>query len=148
MTNKTSKPDFDTPADGDFATYVERLNAAAPQAPADPVISATGRSQSSGLDEILEPLLPLQGLLRPARQVVLALMALQVLALLLFSSGSFMNLLTLGFVWWALGRLALELARLSTGAKDATIDPHALREGWQRLVARLKSIEQVKSKQK
>jgi hypothetical protein len=184
MKTEPSKPKLDTPHDGDFAAYVERLTAAAPSpaatmssftAPVPPLSSASpaslpetgtagrsGRSRqtgqsdpsspaapsdpaplrtgpSPGLAGILEPLLPLQALLRPARQVVLVLIALQAVALFGFSQGSFMGILTLAVVWWALGQLGLALARLSPAGEAAAIDPEALREGFRRLAAHLKS---------
>ena len=94
---------------------------------------------SPGLAGILEPLLPLQALLRPARQVVLVLIALQAVALFAFSQGSFMTLLTLAVLWWALGRLGLALARLSPGGESAAIDPEAVREGFRRLAELVKA---------
>lgn len=145
MTNGTSKPAIDTPADGDFASYVERLAAATPPPAAQQATPATEQPQQQqqqpSLRAILEPLLPLQGLVMPARQVVLVLIALQAVALFVFYSGSFMNLLTLAIIWWALGRLALELERLSPGGTNAAIDPNAVREGMQRLVKQLKALQ-------
>ena len=193
MTTGPIKPELDTPPDGDFAAYVERLSAAAPPPaaampqfsaaapatppasppaspfetispypssssrgaaqsvpplptgpsrtaePAGPSASAAGSSQPLGLSAFLEPLLPLQGLLRPVRQVLLVLIVLQAVARFGFSTGSVSNLLILGLIWWALGRLALELARLSPAGAVAAIDPKALLEGLRRLAEKMKS---------
>jgi hypothetical protein len=67
------------------------------------------------------------------------LIVLQAVARFAFSTGSIGNLLILGLVWWALGRLALALARLSPAGAVAAIDPKALLEGLRRLAEKMKS---------
>ena len=145
MTN-TNKPEIDSPANGDFASYIERLNEGSlppstPNSPLDapPTQEASKLTQPSELHELLKPLLPLQGLFHPVRQVLLGLMGFQLFLLVFFSWGSIMNILSLGAMWWAAGWLSRELALLSPNNTASHIDTQALREAWQRLIDTLKA---------
>ena len=151
MTKRSSNHNLDTPTDGDFASYIERLNT--PKATEDPSFNAPDTGMPSvqdanippslppDLSEILNNLLPFQGFLRPARQVLLLLMALQAVALVFFSGGSFFGILMLFFLWWALGQLAEKLSRLSPMGDAAPVDPQAIKQGVQRLLTQLRSLQ-------
>ena len=104
---QTPHNDWDTPANGDFASYVERLNAAQMQrsppalspvaapaqpAPAVPVPAAQGDGPTWAAK------------LRTVRRVVFLVFTAQALALMFLHKGSLPLLFFTGVVWFFLGR--------------------------------------------
>ncbi len=125
MTTGLTKPEWDTPPNGDFASYVERLTAARPVIPV-PVPSRPGAKAPATFSvpavSVGDAHLPLQVLarafglvpgelqlqpflrvLRTARVVLLVLAALHVAALVLWGRGSLVGLLMMAGLWWGLG---------------------------------------------
>ncbi len=151
MTNRSSNHNLDTPTNGDFASYIERLNT--PKATVETSFKAPDAEAPSAQDtkvppslppdlsEILNTLLPFQGFIRPARLVLVLLMSLQVVALVFFSGGSFFGIFMLLFLWWALGQLSEKLSRLSPMGDAAPIDPQAIKNGVHRLLTQLRSLQ-------
>ena len=125
MTTGLTKPEWDTPPNGDFASDVERLTAARPVIPV-PVPSRPGAKAPATFSvpavSVGDAHLPLQVLarafglvpgelqlqpflrvLRTARVVLLVLAALHVAALVLWGRGSLVGLLMMAGLWWGLG---------------------------------------------
>ena len=125
MTTGLTKPEWDTPPNGDFASYVERLTAARPVIPV-PVPSRPGAkapatfsvpavsvgdahlplqvlARAFGLVPAQLQLQPFLRVLRTARVVLLVLAALHVAALVLWGRGSLVGLLMMSGLWWGLG---------------------------------------------
>jgi len=155
MTTGSTKPDWDTPPDGDFAAYVERLTAQKPlqkapvtHAPGGAVAAAVGRAaqapsagaQAQALPpDLLQVMRPLAGVLRTVRAVLLLMVVLHGIALFLLGHGSLPGLVVMGVVWWVLGWLMQSAAELdsaqASGVNTAT----------QALQDRLRQVAQQRS---
>ena len=156
MTTGATKPDWDTPPDGDFAAYVERLTAQKPlqkapvtQAPAA-AVAAVGRAaqapntgaqaQAQALPpDLLQVMRPLAGVLRTVRAVLLVMVVLHGIALLLLGHGSLPGLVVMGVVWWGLGWLMQSAAQL--GSAQAS----GVNTATQALQDRLRQVAQQRS---
>ena len=154
MTTGATKPDWDTPPDGDFAAYVERLTAQKPlqkapvtQAPAA-AVAAVGRAaqapntgaQAQALPpDLLQVVRPLAGVLRTVRAVLLVMMVVHGIALFLLGQGSLPGLVVMGVVWWGLGWLMQSAAQLG-GAQASGVNA-----ATQALQDRLRQVAQQRS---
>ena len=154
MTTGATKPDWDTPPDGDFAAYVERLTAQKPlqkapvsQAPAA-AVAAVGRAaqapntgaQAQALPpDLLQVMRPLAGVLRTVRAVLLVMVVLHGIALFLLGQGSLPGLVVMGVVWWGLGWLMQSAAQL--GGAQAS----GMNTATQALQDRLRQVAQQRS---
>ena len=154
MTTGATKPDWDTPPDGDFAAYVERLTAQKPlqkapvtQAPAA-AVAAVGRAaqapntgaQAQALPpDLLQVMRPLAGVLRTVRAVLLVMVVLHGIALFLLGQGSLPGLMVMGLVWWGLGWLMQSAAQLG-GAQASGVNT-----ATQALQDRLRQVAQQRS---
>lgn len=155
MTTGATKPDWDTPPDGDFAAYVERLTAQKPlhkapvtQAPAAAAAAAVGRAarapnagaQAQALPpDLLQVMRPLAGVLRTVRAVLLVMVVLHGIALFLLGHGSLPGLVVMGVVWWGLGWLMQSAAQL--GSAQAS----GVNTATQALQDRLRQVAQQRS---
>ena len=154
MTTGATKPDWDTPPDGDFAAYVERLTAQKPlqkapvtQAPTA-AVAAVGRAaqapntgaQAQALPpDLLQVMRPLAGVLRTVRAVLLVMVVLHGIALFLLGHGSLPGLVVMGVVWWGLGWLMQSAAQL--GSAQAS----GVNTATQALQDRLRQVAQQRS---
>ena len=154
MTTGATKPDWDTPPDGDFAAYVERLTAQKPlqkapvtQAPAA-AVAAVGRAaqapntgaQAQALPpDLLQVMRPLAGVLRTVRAVLLVMVVLHGIALFLLGQGSLPGLMVMGLVWWGLGWLMQSAVQL--GSAQAS----GMNTATQALQNRLRQVAQQRS---
>lgn len=154
MTTGATKPDWDTPPDGDFAAYVERLTAQKPlqkapvtQAPAA-AVAAVGRAaqapntgaQAQALPpDLLQVMRPLAGVLRTVRAVLLVMVVLHGIALFLLGQGSLPGLVVMGVVWWGLGWLMQSAVQL--GSAQAS----GVNTATQALQDRLRQVAQQRS---
>ena len=153
MTTGATKPDWDTPPDGDFAAYVERLTAQkplqkAPAAQAPAAAAAVGRAaqapntgaQAQVLPpDLLQVMRTLAGVLRTVRAVLLVMVLLHGFALFLLGQGSLPGLVVMGLVWWGLGWLMQSAAQLG-GAQASGVNT-----ATQALQDRLRQVAQQRS---
>ena len=153
MTTGATKPDWDTPPDGDFAAYVERLTAQKPlqkapvtQAPAAAVaVGRAAQAPSAGAQaqalppDLLQVMRPLAGVLRTVRAVLLLMVVLHGIALFLLGHGSLPGLVVMGVVWWGLGWLMQSAAQLG-GAQASGVNT-----ATQALQDRLRQVAQQRS---
>ena len=153
MTTGATKPDWDTPPDGDFAAYVERLTAQKPlqkapvtQAPAAAVaVGRAAQAPSAGAQaqalppDLLQVMRPLAGVLRTVRAVLLVMVVLHGIALFLLGQGSLPGLVVMGLVWWGLGWLMQSAAQL--GGAQAS----GMNTATQALQNRLRQVAQQRS---
>ena len=156
MTTGATKPDWDTPPDGDFAAYVERLTAQKPlqkapaaQAPAATAAAAavgraaqapnTGAQAQALPPDLLQVMRPLAGVLRTVRAVLLLMVVLHGIALFLLGQGSLPGLVVMGVVWWGLGWLMQSAVQL--GSAQAS----GVNTATQALQDRLRQVAQQRS---
>ena len=153
MTTGATKPDWDTPPDGDFAAYVERLTDQKPlqkapvtQAPAAAVaVGRAAQAPSAGAQaqalppDLLQVMRPLAGVLRTVRAVLLVMVVLHGIALFLLGHGSLPGLVVMGVVWWGLGWLMQSAAQL--GGAQAS----GMNTATQALQDRLRQVAQQRS---
>ena len=153
MTTGATKPDWDTPPDGDFAAYVERLTAQKPlqkapvtQAPAAAVaVGRAAQAPSAGAQaqalppDLLQVMRTLAGVLRTVRAVLLVMVVLHGIALFLLGHGSLPGLVVMGVVWWGLGWLMQSAAQL--GSAQAS----GVNTATQALQDRLRQVAQQRS---
>ena len=155
MTTGTTKPDWDTPPDGDFAAYVERLTAQAPlqkaRAAQASAAATNGAVQSSKASapatslpqvpppDVLQLMQPLAGALRTVRSVLLVMMVLHGIALFLLGQGSLPGLVVMGAVWWGLGWL------MQSAAQAGGAQAPGGRAGMESLQDRLRQMAQQRS---
>lgn len=142
MKTGATKPEWDTPPNGDFASYVERLTAppSARKAPpmatraTSPARQPAAGSSSTSASQALPPdlaqvLLPLLGVLRTVRAVLLLFLVMHGVALFVFSQGSLPGLIFMAALWWGLGWL-IQAAPQAIGPKAAGLGarPEPLQE--------------------
>ncbi len=130
MKTGATKPEWDTPPNGDFASYVERLTAPPPAGKAPPMVTRAtspvrqpAASKSSTPDsqvlppELAQVLLPLMGVLRTVRAVLLLFLVMHGVALFVFSQGSLPGLIFMIVLWWGLGWLIQAAQPRNSGKK-------------------------------
>ena len=153
MTTGATKPDWDTPPDGDFAAYVERLTAQKPlqkapvtQAPAAAVaVGRAAQAPSAGAQaqalppDLLQVMRTLAGVLRTVRAVLLVMVVLHGIAIFLLGQGSLPGLMVMGLVWWGLGWLMQSAVQLG-GAQASGVNT-----ATQALQDRLRQVAQQRS---
>ena len=153
MTTGATKPDWDTPPNGDFAAYVERLTAQKPlqkspvaRAPAAAAAMAraaqapnTGAQAQALPPDLLQVMRPLAGVLRTVRAVLLVMVLLHGIALFLLGQGSLPGLVVMGVVWWGLGLLMQSAAQLGGGQASG------VNAATQALQDRLRQVAQQRS---
>ena len=153
MTTGATKPDWDTPPDGDVAAYVERLTAQKPlqkapvtQAPAAAVaVGRAAQAPSAGAQaqalppDLLQVMRPLAGVLRTVRAVLLVMVVVHGIAIFLLGQGSLPGLMVMGLVWWGLGWLMQSAAQLG-GAQASGVNT-----ATQALQDRLRQVAQQRS---
>lgn len=152
MTTGATRPDWDTPPDGDFAAYVERLaaqahlrqaRAAQPSAAANAMAAQSRKVRAPVTTvpqalppDLLQLMQPLAGALRTVRALLLVMMVLHGIALFLLGQGSLPGLLVMGAVWWGLGWLMQSAAQAGSSQAPGV---HAVVESLQ---VRLRQVAQ------
>lgn len=148
MTMYSIKPEWDTPPNGDFASYVERLSASQAQQSGRAQAAhsaqvtqqhphggvAAGSAQAAahragtpatqpvvGLPpDLAQLVMPFVGLLRIARTLLALLMGVHALSLLLAGQGSWPGLAVMVALWWGMG-LVINAAATGTPVPAAAV---------------------------
>jgi hypothetical protein len=158
MTMHSIKPEWDTPPNGDFASYVERLSAqqalqsgraqavhsAQVVQPRLPAGVAAGSAQAAAHraaaaakaasptvalpPELVQLAAPFVGLLRIARMVLAFLAGVHALTLVLAGQGSWFALVVMGMLWWGMGLVVQAAATAGATAPPAAAVAERLRQ--------------------
>ncbi len=146
MTTGNTKPEWDTPPEGDFAAYVEHLTAPRPAtqvspqpvptvAIAEPISplpgptpDATARAAGpTSRADLVQTLPAVFSGLRVARAFLLALTLVHVVTLVVWGRGSWVGLLMMLSLWWGLGRMGVIASQLlgNAGASASVLQAQA-----------------------
>lgn len=152
MTMHSIKPEWDTPPNGDFASYVERLSASqalqsgraqaahsaqVTQQHALPGSVAPGSAQAAARQggaspaplaaalppDLLKVVAPFVGLVRIARTLLAVIAAVHALTLLMAGQGSWFGLAVMAGLWWFMGIVAN-----AASAGTVVVPPAAVKE--------------------
>lgn len=150
MTMHSIKPEWDTPPNGDFASYVERLSAAqALQSGRAQAAHSAQVTQSGGVapgsaqaaarqgagsaspvplavalpPDLLKVVAPFVGLVRIARTLLAVIAAVHALTLLMAGQGSWFVLAVMAGLWWFMG-IVINAASAGT----VVVPPAAVKE--------------------
>ena len=145
--SKDPRSNWDAPADGDFASYVERLNAAQASKSASAPTPPPARDPEDLTPEEAASTAGLTAKVRSVRLVFLLVLVGQVLLLIFFKKGSLALLFFTGIIWVMLGKAQSTLfsAFSAAGGRDAAKNANLqrLREQFQR-AARERKTKQKK----
>jgi hypothetical protein len=155
---RQTKPEWDTPPHGDFASYVERLSGAGKGASPTPSAQprktpepppTTGRVLPSGRTagpdtaslQALAPLLgPLSRGLKVVQVVLLLFLVVQAVALFGLGNGAWPSLMVTALAWWAIGRVVRLTGALGASGQEGLGQKYAV------LQERLKQLAETQRK--